>query len=79
MRCLVDLERSDDIEAIVTEVLGRSRWDCVVIEGGIRTSDEHLDLFEMIINLGHRYAADTPIAFNNRPDGTFEAASWWLT
>lgn len=77
--CLVGLDGSDDIEAVVTEALLRSRWDCVVVGGGIRTSEEHLDVFETILNLVHRHASDTPIAFNDRPDGTFEAASRWLT
>lgn len=75
-RCLVGL---DDIEAVTTEALRRGPWDCVVVGGGIRSSDEHLELFETIINLVHRHTADTPIAFNSRPDGTFEAASRWLT
>lgn len=77
-RCLIGLDGSNDVEAVVTEALGHGPWDCVVVGGGIRTSEEHLDIFEMVINLVHRHAADAPIAFNNRPDGTFEAASRWL-
>lgn len=77
--CLIGLDGSDEVEAVVTDALLRSRWDCVVVGGGIRTSEEHLNLFETIINLVHRDAVDTPIAFNDRPEGTFEAASRWLT
>jgi len=78
-RCLVGLDGSDDIEAVVTKALGDGPWDCVVVGGGIRASEDHLELFETIINLVHRHAAGVPIAFNSRPDGTFEAASRWLT
>jgi hypothetical protein len=77
--CLIGLGESDDFEVVVTAALARRPWDRVVVGGGLRTSDELLERFETIINLVHRHAADASIAFNARPEGTFEAASRQLT
>ncbi|WP_249997647.1 hypothetical protein [Actinoplanes sp. M2I2] len=76
--CLVGLDGSDDIEAVVTAALGRCSWEVVVIGGGLRTEDQ-LDLFELVVNLVHRHAAGAAIAFNSTPSDTFEAAARRLT
>ena len=76
--CLVGLDGSDDIDAVVTAALDRRTWDVVLVGGGIRKPEDQLDLFERIINLVHRHAPGAAIAFNNRPDDTYEAASRWL-
>src|SRR5262245_27091873 len=70
--CLVGLDGSDDIEAVVTAALDRRTWDVVIVGGGIRKPEDQLDLFERIVNLAHRHAPNAAIAFNNRPDDTFE-------
>lgn len=77
--CLVGLDGSDDIDAVVTEALERRRWEVVVVGGGIRKPEDQLDLFERVVNLVHRHAPDAAIAFNSTPTDTFAAASRWLT
>jgi hypothetical protein len=76
--CLFGLDGSDDIEAVVTAALDRRPWEVVVIGGGVRTNEERLELFERIINLVRRHAPGAAIAFNRKPDRTYEAAARWL-
>jgi hypothetical protein len=76
--CLLGLDGSDDIEAVVTEALRSRRWEVVVVGGGVRKPDDQLDLFERIINFVHRYAPDASIAFNSTPADTLDAAARWL-
>ncbi|AKU17720.1 hypothetical protein [Luteipulveratus mongoliensis] len=66
--CLVGLDGKDDHEELLTAALRSRSWDCVLVGGGIRHSDELLELFETTINLVHRLAPDATIAFNSRPD-----------
>ncbi|HZX06103.1 hypothetical protein [Kribbella sp.] len=70
--CLVGLDGSDDIEAVVTAALSARPWECVVVGGGIRRSEEH---FETIINLIRRHAPDAAIAFNHTPGDIYNAAA----
>ena len=74
--CLFGLDGSDDIPAVVTAALSTRPWECVVVGGGVRRSEG--ELFEQVINLVRRHAPDAAIAFNNRPDDTFEAAARWI-
>lgn len=76
--CLVGLDGSDDIEAVVAAALDSRPWNVVVVGGGIREAEEQLDLFERIINLVHRRAPDAAIAFNSTPADTYDAAARWL-
>jgi hypothetical protein len=71
--CLIGLDGSDDIEAVVTAALSEQIWDCVLIGGGIRKSEERLELFETIVNLVHRHATGAAIAFNETLDDIVEA------
>ena len=73
--CLVGLDGSDDIEAVIGAALSSRPWEVVVVGGGVR---HQLDLFETVINLVHRLAPDAAIAFNETPDGTYDAAARWL-
>ncbi|WP_427893346.1 hypothetical protein ACQHIV_10770 [Kribbella sp. GL6] len=77
--CLVGLDGSDDIEAVVTAALAAHPWECVVIGGGIRRADEDSGLFETVINLVHRHAPAAAIAFNQTPADTYHAAARRLT
>jgi hypothetical protein len=77
--CLFGLDGSDDVEAVVTDALDAGRWDVVVVGGGVRKSEDLLDLFERIVNLVRRRAPDAAIAFNSTPDDTFDAAARWLS
>ena len=74
--CLTD--RGETAEAVITEQLARTAYDCVVIGAGIRTVAPSLMLFEKVINAVHRHAPQATIAFNTRPDDSAEAALRWL-
>lgn len=76
--CLVGLDGSDDIEAVVTAALRGGRWDCVVVGGGVRKREDLLELFETIVNLVRQHAPDAAIAFNATPSDVVEAATRWL-
>jgi hypothetical protein len=73
--CLVGLDGSDDVEAVITAALCAQPWECVVIGGGLRNQ---LDLFERVVNLVLRHAPGAAIAFNSTPADTFEAAARWV-
>jgi hypothetical protein len=73
--CLVGLDGSDDVEAVVTAALCAQPWECVVIGGGVRNQ---LELFERVVNLVSRHAPSAAIAFNSTPADTFEAAARWV-
>ena len=47
--CLLGLDGSNDVTAVVTAALRARSWECVVIGGGIRDPDE-LELFERVVN-----------------------------
>jgi hypothetical protein len=76
--CLVGLDGSDDVEAVVTKALDSRPWEVVVVGGGIRMAADLLDLFERIVNLVRRHAPAAAIAFNATPSDTYEAAARWL-
>ena len=71
--CLIGLDGSDDIEAVVTTALTARSWDCVLVGGGIRRNEDRLKLFELIVNLVHRHAPGAAIAFNRALDDVVEA------
>ncbi len=77
--CLLALDGSDDIEASVTAALRAGTWDCIAIGGGVRKSEELLELFESIVNIARRHAPAAEIAFNNAPHDIVEAVSRRLT
>jgi hypothetical protein len=65
--CLLALDGSDDVDARVSAALVSQRWGCVVVGGGLRGSEEQVELFETVINLVHRLAPQAEIAFNTSP------------
>jgi hypothetical protein len=73
--CLVGLDGSDDVPAVLTAALSSRLWECVVVGGGVRGD---LELFEQVVNLVRRHAPDAAIAFNSTPAATFDAAARWL-
>ena len=77
--CLVGLDGSDDIEAVVGHALRALPWECVVVGGGLRHSDDQIELLEQVINLIRRHAPDAAIAFNSSPTTTYEAAARWIS
>jgi hypothetical protein len=73
--CLIPLDGSADPEAMITTALTAHPWECVVVGGGIRKSEDRLDLFEQVINLVHRHAPTAAIAFSTTPSDTYTAAA----
>ena len=73
--CLVGLDGSDDVLAVITDAIRAHPWECVVIGGGLR---DDLALFEQVANLVRRHAPAAAIAFNATPAETFEAATRWI-
>ncbi|NGO78443.1 hypothetical protein G6045_22670 [Streptomyces sp. YC504] len=76
--CLIGLDGRDDVAAVVTKALQPHAWDCVVVGGGLRQSDDQLALFEQVINLIHRHVPTAAIAFNRSPSTMYEAAARWV-
>lgn len=76
--CLVGLDDSDDVQAVIVAALKGHAWECVTIGGGMRHADNHVDLFEQVVNLVRMHAPQAAMAFNDAPDRTWEAASRWL-
>jgi hypothetical protein len=74
--CLIELGAS--AEAVVEAALRSRRYDCIVIGAGLREPAERLLLFEKILNLVHRLAPDSRIAFNTTPADTAETAQRWV-
>lgn len=73
--CLVGLDGSEDVSAVIAAALGARPWECVVIGGGIRHDDE---LFEQVINLTRVHAPSAAIALSATPSETYDAAARWL-
>ncbi|MEW1861565.1 hypothetical protein AB0399_14495 [Streptomyces sp. NPDC088194] len=76
--CLIGPDGSDDVEAVVGNALRAHPWECVTVGGGLRHSDDQVELLERIVNLIRRHAPDAAIAFNSTPDTTHEAAARWI-
>jgi hypothetical protein len=74
--CLIDL--SETAEQVVADALGARQYDCIVIGAGLREPPERLLLFERVLNLVHRLAPASRIAFNTNPADTAEAALRWI-
>jgi hypothetical protein len=77
--CLIGLDGSDDVGAVVAKALRAHRWECVTVGGGLRDTDDQLELLEQVVNLVRRYAPDAAIAFNTNPATTYEAAARWIS
>ena len=60
---------------ILEQHLSGTRYDCVVIGGGLRIPPKNLLLFELLINIVHKAAPGAAIAFNMGPENTAEAAA----
>jgi hypothetical protein len=73
--CLIEL--GERAEQTVEFALRSRAFDCVVIGAGLREPPEGLQLFEKVINLVHRLASRSRIAFNTTPADTVEAARRW--
>ena len=61
--------------AMLESALNGAAYDCVVIGGGLRLPPKSLALFETVVNIIHKAAPGTAIAFNTRPEDTADAAA----
>lgn len=76
--CLIGLDGSDDVDAVVTTALRTHAWECVVIGGGIRNDNDLLEMFEQVVNLVRLHAPQARVAFNSTAVDTFDAAARWI-
>lgn len=76
--CLIGLDGTDDVDTVVGDALRAHAWECVTVGGGLRHSDDQVELLERVINLIRRHAPGAAIAFNSAPDTTYEAAARWI-
>ena len=74
--CLVDFGQT--AEAVVTAVLQKHRFDCILIGAGVRDVPSNLILFEKLINVIHGHAPDSKICFNTSPSDTLDALRRWI-
>ena len=76
--CLVDL--GETAESLLSDILSREKFDCIMIGFGIRGLPQHTILFEKIINTIHQNAppSSTRICFNTNPSDTVEAVLRWM-
>ena len=59
----------------VERQLRSTKYDCVVVGGGVRLPARNLALFEVVINTIRQVAPGAAIAFNTRPDDSADAAA----
>lgn len=62
----------------VERQLRSTKYDCVVIGGGVRMPPRNLALFEVVIDIIRKAAPNAAIAFNTRPDDSADAAARWV-
>jgi hypothetical protein len=60
---------------MLENALNAATYDCVVIGGGLRLPPKSLALFETVVNIIHKSAPGSAIAFNTRPEDTADAAA----
>ena len=66
-------------EAVLTDALTTSTYDCIMIGAGLRIVPPYFLLFEKLINVVHRHApASTKLCFNSNPSDTAEAVKRWV-
>lgn len=76
--CLIPLDGSADPATLVEDALGEGRWEVVTVGGGLRHSDDQVELLELVVNTVRRRAPDAAIAFNATAGDTYAAAARWL-
>jgi hypothetical protein len=62
----------------VERQLRSTKYDCVVVGGGVRLPPRNLALLEVVINAIRKAAPGAAIAFNTRPDDSADAAARWV-
>jgi len=66
-------------EAVLTDALTNSEYDCIMVGTGLRVVPSYLLLFEKLINVVHRHTpASTKLCFSSNPSDTAEAVGRWV-
>lgn len=76
-QCMVQPEKRAAVAA-VERALSGAKYDCIVIGGGVRLSHRNVQTFEAIVDAIRRLAPTTPLAFNEGPATSLEAAQRWI-
>lgn len=66
---IVDADSAFDT---VCYALEKAEYDCVLIEAGARTVDEHFLVYEQLVSAVHQSAPSAKICFNTSPADTAE-------
>lgn len=77
IQCMVRPDMSAVPE--VQRALSKAQYTCIVIGGGIRLAHKSVPVFEAIVDAIRRVAPGTPLAFNEGPATSLEAAQRWIT
>ena len=71
--CFIDYGQT--AEAVLRERLGRRRYDCVLVAGGVRLDPELTPLFQTVVNVVRETLPDAALCFNTDPTTTLEAVA----
>jgi hypothetical protein len=71
--CMITPDAAGSV--MLESALKGAAYDCVVVGGGLRLPPKNLALFETVVNIIHKAASGTAIAFNTRPEDTADAAA----
>jgi hypothetical protein len=75
--CLLDPRGTD--ESVVSDILSREKFDCIMVGAGVRVLSQNTILFEKIMNTIHQKAPpSSKICFNTNPADTVEAILRWV-
>jgi hypothetical protein len=68
----------DEAEAVVRDCAGSRSFGVVMIGAGVRTTPEHTELFERLVNVINQVAPGISFCFNTSPESTIEALRRWV-
>jgi hypothetical protein len=74
--CLTDF--GETAVTVVQNQLNQERFDCILIEAGVRTNPSNFMLFEKLVNVVHEHAPQARLCFNQLPSDIAEAVKRWL-
>ena len=76
--CFVDF--GETAESVVSDILSREKFDCIMVGAGVRILPQHTFLFEKIMNVIHQKTPpSSKICFNTNPSDTVEAVLRWVS
>jgi hypothetical protein len=66
------------VRQTILDHLAKHSYDVIVIGGGVRMTTKFVPVCEQVVNAIREAAPQTPIAFNEGPDTSSDAAKRWL-